>query len=163
MSRRAPPGLARALALFLLVWEPLTFAATAAAALNRLMLYGPPAFLLLGYRLLVVGIGMAAGRALWAGDPRGPSLARGWAIAHAVALVVTFATPFFPSNRVPGTKSATLALLVLFDAACWTWLRWSPRVRAAYEPPDEHDRLDTRIVAAGPPAGGTSDAPEHER
>jgi hypothetical protein len=148
---RSVPRLARALSLFLLVWEPLTFAVTAAAALSRLTFYGPPAFLLLAYRLAVVGIGMAAGRALWDGEARAPALARGWALAHAVAVVLTFATPFFPSNRLPGTKGPTLAVLLLFDAACWAWLRWSPRVRRAYEAREDELRVRSFIGSPGEP------------
>jgi hypothetical protein len=132
VARFSPPILARLLAAFLTVWEPVTFAVTTSAALGRLAQYGFPAFLLLAFRVVVVGIGLIAGRALWTGAAEAPRLARWWALLHAAALVVTFATPFFPSNRVPGTKAPTLAALVAFDAACWAWLRWSPRVRDAY-------------------------------
>jgi hypothetical protein len=127
-----PPLPARVLAALLVVWEPLTFALTASAALPRLVIYGLPAFALLAYRGLVVGLGIAAGRALWAGRTEGPTLARSWAILHATAVVLTFATPYFPSNRVPGAKGPVLALLLLIDGAWWAWLRWSTSVRRAY-------------------------------
>jgi hypothetical protein len=49
-----------------------------------------------------------------------------------VALVLTFSTPYFPSNRPPATKGPTLVLLIGIDVAWWAWLTWSPSVRRAY-------------------------------
>jgi hypothetical protein len=130
--RKRPPLLALVLAMLLFVWEPLTLAATASRALSRLASYGAPAWGLLAYRALVAGLGMAAGRALWQRDPEGPRLARWWALAHAVGLVLTFSTPYFPSNRLPGTTGPTLSVLLAVDAAWWAWLGYSSRVRQAY-------------------------------
>jgi hypothetical protein len=96
------------------------------------MLYGPPAFVLLACRSLVVGLGIAAGRALWAGRPEGRQLAQWWAVLDAFSTILTFSTPYFPSNRLPGTKGPMLALLLAMDAACFAWVRWGPRVRRAY-------------------------------
>lgn len=125
------PLLAKILVALLVVWEPLTFAVTISSALPRLAVYGYPAYLLAAYRALVVGVGVAAGRALWGAAPGAIRLGQAWAVAHIVALVVTFATPFFPSNRVPGTKGPTLALLVAMDVAWWVWLSRSKRLRRA--------------------------------
>jgi hypothetical protein len=119
--------------VLLVGWEPIAFALTASSALARLVSYGAPAFALLGFRALVVGLGIAAGRALWALDAGGPRLARWWAVLHAAAVVATFATPYFPSNRAPSVKGPTLALLLAIDALWWAWLRWSPAVRRAYQ------------------------------
>lgn len=132
MTSGPVPRLARLLAVVLVVWEPATFALTASAALARLVGYGAPALALLAYRGLVIGLGLAAGRALWGGRAEGPWLAQIWVVCHAMAVTLTFATPYFPSNRLPGTKWPTLAVLLLLDAACWAWLRWSPAVRRAY-------------------------------
>jgi hypothetical protein len=132
LNRRDLPPLAILLTFLLVVWEPLSFALTASSALSRLVGYGVPAVLLLGYRGFVVGLGIAAGRALWTVQPLGPRLGQWWAVLHAVGDVLTLSTPFFPSNRVPGTKGWSLALLIVLDVLCWTWLRYSPRVRGVY-------------------------------
>lgn len=116
----------------LVIWEPVTFALAASAALSRLAQFGLPAMLLLGFRALVTGLGLAVGRALWSRDPSALRAARAWLILHAIALVLTFTTPYFPSNRPPSTKSLTLALLLALDAAWWLWLAWSPSVRREY-------------------------------
>lgn len=133
MNRDALPLLARALGAFLTFWEPLTFAFTLAGALPRLAVYGWPAYLLALYRTGVVGLGVAAGRALWTASPGARHLVQGWALTHALGLVLTYSTPFFPSNRVPGTKGPLLALFVAFDVACWVWARQSRRLRNALE------------------------------
>jgi hypothetical protein len=114
----------------------LSLALTASSALDRFMLYGLPAFLLLTARALIAGLGIAAGRGLWAGSPSGPRLGRWWAVLHASGLVLTFSTPYFPSNRVPGSKGPVLAALLMFDAICWAWLSWSPAVRRSYQRDD---------------------------
>jgi hypothetical protein len=128
------PWLARLLAGLLVVWEPITLALTASAALDRLTSYGWPALALLAYRAGVAGLGIAAGRALWSQRSEGPVLAQAWAVSHAAAVLLTFVTPFFPSNRLPGTKGPLLVALLAVDAAWWAWLQWSPRVRRAYAP-----------------------------
>jgi hypothetical protein len=129
MTARALPPAAWLLMALLVVWEPLTFALTLSSALPRLALFGPPAYLLAGYRAVVVALGVAAGRAMWARSPAGRRLARWWAPAHMLAVALTFATPFFPSNRVPGTKEPILLLLLTIDAAWFIWLTRSRRLR----------------------------------
>ena len=132
MSPTPLPRLALVLAVLLVIWEPATFALAASAALSRLALYGAPAFLLGAYRSVVVGVGIAAGRALWAGRREGRRLAQWWAVLDAAGTVLTFATPYFPSNRLPGTKGPLLALLLTVNAAWFLWLQWGPSVRRAY-------------------------------
>lgn len=133
----APPLAARFLALFLLIWEPLGFAFAAASALDRLMAYGAPALLLLAFRVGVTALGIVAGRALWAGRYGAPALGQWWALLHAAAVSLTFHTPYFPGNRPPSLKRVTLAAIVAWDVAWAAYLRWSPRVAAAYEQQDE--------------------------
>lgn len=133
-DRGARPVLAAALAAFLIVWEPLSFAATAASSLNRLILYGVPAFGLLAVRALVVAWGVATGLALWRCESHAPGMARWWLLARAGGLVLTFLTPYFPSNQLARFKLPTLAAWLAAHAACWAWLRWSRRLRAACSP-----------------------------
>lgn len=115
-----------------MVWEPLSFALVAASALPRLIEYGVPALLLLALRVAITALGIVAGRALWTGQHGAPNLGQWWALLHAAAAVLTFSTPYFPGSRPPGLKRASLAAIVAWDLAWGAYLRWSPRVRAAY-------------------------------
>lgn len=132
MTPTPVPRLALLLAALLVIWEPATFALTASSALSRLTSYGLPAFLLLALRIGVVGLGIAAGRALWAGRREGRRLAQWWTALDAAATMLTFATPYFPSNRLPGTKGPLLAMLLVMNLAWFAWLQWGPSVRRAY-------------------------------
>ncbi len=142
MPSRFP--LVTAFAAWLVVYEPLAYALTASAALGRLTLYGLPAFGLLAFRAGVTALGVAAGLALWRREGYAPRLARWWVVGHALALVVTFGTPYFPSNRLPRLKPVTLAAQLTFAVGCWSWLRWSRRLREACDGEILHDGLSAR-------------------
>lgn len=127
------PSLARRLgkgiALYLLLVEPLRFGAFAASSLSRLVSYGWPAWVLLAYRAGVVGFGMAAGRMLMAsGDT---ALAVLFLPLNLAGVLATLPTPFFPSNRVPGTKPAEALLVALLHLAAYVVLRAAGRSTTA--------------------------------
>lgn len=83
-------------------------------------------------RVAVTALGIVAGRALWARQPGAPVLGQWWALLHAAAVGLTFHTPYFPGNRPPSLKRVSLAAIVAWDLAWAAYLRWSPRVAAAY-------------------------------
>ena len=91
-------------ALVLAVVGPLAFALEVQLALGRLWSFGAPAFLLLALRAAVTVLGLIAGRRLWQDATDGWRLVRLWAVASSVALALTYATPYFPSNRTPPEK-----------------------------------------------------------
>lgn len=120
------------LALLLLLWEPLTFAWRASASLSRLSQYGPPAFALLAFRALVVGVGMAAGRALLAGERHGLILSHAFFGLSALAALWTYVTPYFPAAAAPSEAPWRLAALLFYNAAWSLYLSRSHRVRAHF-------------------------------
>lgn len=123
-SARTRRWLERALGAYLVLVEPVRFAFVAASALSRVLDHGALAIALLLYRVVVTGLGLTAGRHLWShGDP---TLARLFLIANALAVVITFATPYFPSNRVPGTKLPELFLILAMHSAAYAWLGRGP-------------------------------------
>lgn len=120
------------LAFVLVVWQPVSFAMAASAALERLVSYGAPALLLLTLRVGVTGLGIAAGRALWAQRPDARRLTL-WCLALAsAATVLTLVTPYFPSNRTPGGKRLAAAAVLAHNAA---WAIVVSRSRRLDEPP----------------------------
>jgi hypothetical protein len=121
-SRRAQA----ALAVLLVVGEPLGLAFYASSTYLRLLDRGMAAVLWLAARLLIVGVGIAAGLALWHGRPGALVLARTAVVLAAGAVLVTFLSPAFPANRPPGT---TLPLLVVLIGYYGAWLAWLYRQR----------------------------------
>jgi hypothetical protein len=131
--RKPGPGFwVRFLAFLMAIWAPLAFALEASASVGRLLTYGTPAILLLLYRVGTTGLGIAAGRALWMVRPGAPVLARAWLVLDALATTLALLTPYFPSNRVPGTKGPVLALLLAVNAAWLLFLSRSRRVQALW-------------------------------
>src|SRR2546423_4900666 len=86
----------------LVVFHPLSLAVTASGALGSLSTRGTAVALILILRLIVIGFGMAAGRALQAVQPGAVTLARAALLASAATDVFVYTTPFFPNNRPPG-------------------------------------------------------------
>ena len=126
------PAPVRVLALVLLFWVPFSLALEASAGLPRLVHYGVPAIALLLLRIGVAGLGVAAGRALWAVQPSAVQIAQAWLVLDIAVTALTLATPYFPSNRLPGARRRDLAVAVAFNAAWFVYLRVSPRVKACW-------------------------------
>ena len=116
----------------LVVFHPLGLAVTASGALSALSLRGTPVAVILILRLIVVGFGMAAGRALQAGQPGAVTLARAALLASAATDVFVYTTPYFPSNRPPGDTPLYIAATLAYHGAWLAYLVRSKRVRATY-------------------------------
>ena len=86
----------------LVVFHPLSLAVTASGALGALSVRGTAVALILILRLVVVGFGMAAGRALQNVQPGAVTLAKAALLASAATDVFVYTTPYFPNNRPPG-------------------------------------------------------------
>ena len=125
-------GWVRVLALLLTVWEPVSFAATAAGSFNAIAVRGIPVVLVLASLLAATAMCVAAGRALLDRRQAGPLLAK---IALAISLAVkVFAavTPYFPNNRLPGETTAYVAGTLVYYAAALAYLSASKRVAAIF-------------------------------
>jgi hypothetical protein len=133
-----PPLPVRILAVLLVVWVPVSLALEASAGLPRLVAYGWPAMVLLTVRAFVAGLAVVAGRALWSVEPHGPRLARAWLVLDAIVMGVTLATPYFPSNRLPGTRVWAWAGVAAINGMWLVYLGASRRVRACWSARDRH-------------------------
>ena len=85
----------------LIVFHPLSLAVTASGALNAVAVRGTAVVLILILRLVVVGFGMAAGRALQTLQPGAVTLARLALVASLATDLFVYTTPYFPNNRLP--------------------------------------------------------------
>jgi hypothetical protein len=114
----------------LIVFHPLALAVTASNALGSLSARGTSVALILILRLIVVGFGMAAGRALQRVQPGAATLARAALLASAATDVFVYTTPYFPNNRVPGDTPLYVAATLAYHGAWLLYLARSKRVRA---------------------------------
>lgn len=152
MHEPRPPIPARVLAGLLVAWVPLSFALEASAALPRLVGYGWPAAPLIAARVAVASLAVVAGRALWRAEPHALRLAQAWLVLDVLVAWWTLATPYFPANRLPGTRAWLLAGVAAFDGSWLLYLARSSRVRACWPRPG-------RASARSGPASGCYDDP----
>jgi hypothetical protein len=114
----------------LIVFHPLVLAITAAGALGSLPARGVAVALILILRLVVVGFGMAAGRALQNRQPGAVTLAQAALLASAATDLFVYTTPYFPNNRPPGDTIYYVAASLAYHGAWLAYLMLSRRVRA---------------------------------
>lgn len=120
----------RVLALLLIVWEPIAFAAAASRAFNAIAVRGLPVVLVLVARLVATALCVAAGRALLDARPPGVTLSTiGLALSGTVQ-VFALLTPYFPSNRLPGETPLYLTATLAYYGG---WLLYVLRSRRVAE------------------------------
>ena len=113
----------------LVVFHPLSLAVTAAGALGAVSTRGTAIALILILRLVVIGFGMAAGRALQDMQPGAVTLAKAALLASAATDVFVYTTPYFPNNRAPGDTPLYVAATLAYHGAWLAYLTFSRRVR----------------------------------
>jgi len=116
----------------LVVFHPLSLAVTASNALSAVSVRGTAVALILILRLVVVGFGMAAGRALQHVQPGAVTLAKAALLLSAATDVFVYTTPYFPNNRPPGDTAAYVIASLAYHAAWLIYLARSRRVGATY-------------------------------
>jgi hypothetical protein len=116
----------------LVVFHPLSLAITASNAMSALPARGTAVGLILLLRLVVVGFGMAAGRALQTVQTGAVNMARAALVASVATDVFVYATPYFPNNRMPGDTIYYVAATLAYHGAWLAYLSRSKRVRATY-------------------------------
>lgn len=131
MVLAAMTGWVLLLCLLLTIWEPLNLALLASAVLPQI-LDRPAALAILGLRIGVTGLGVAAGLSLWMLKPHGVTMAKAALVLSAITSVLVFYTRDFPSNRMPGARLPATLALVAYSAAWYGYLQFSKRVRDAY-------------------------------
>lgn len=114
----------------LFVWQPLNFAAGAAAAVPTLGMRGVPGLVELLWHGAVAALSVAAGVAMWKASPAGPVLARWAVIGITLAGVQSLYWSVLPSHVFPSDRPL-LALAMIGHGAVWLlYLHRSRRVRA---------------------------------
>ena len=141
MAAAIPPGDPRPasaggwlllLSRLLVVLHPLSLAVTASNALSALPARGTAIGLILVLRLVVVGFGMAAGRALQNLQPGAVTLATAALLASAATDLFVYTTPYFPNNRIPGDTIYYVAASLAYHGGWLAYLARSTRIHATY-------------------------------
>jgi signal transduction histidine kinase len=117
------------LCLVLLVWQPVNFAVSASQALLALPIRGLPVALVLTVRLLVTAFGAAAALAILRRRQAAVRMTILALAATAALDVFVEATPYFPTNRVPGDAPLYAAGSIVFYSAWVVYLARSARVK----------------------------------
>lgn len=127
---RARPALA--LAVLLLVWQPLSLATTMSGLVDELSSRGAGLGFILLARLFAAGLGIAGGLALFQVKPGAVALAKASLVVSAAVDVLVYVTPWSPNNRPPGDATIILALSLAYYAAWFAYLWRSRRIRETY-------------------------------
>jgi hypothetical protein len=132
MERVGVGGWLLVLCRLLIVGHPMSLAVTASNALNAISLRGAPVAIILVVRLLVVAVGVAAGRALQNVRPGAVTLATIALSASAAIDGFVYTTPYFPNNRPPGDTALVLLASLAYHGLWLGYLQRSRRVRATF-------------------------------
>jgi hypothetical protein len=120
------------LCLLLTIWAPATLAVVAASRIVEISTSSTFTLVLLGVRLAVTSIGVAAGMALWQKRLGAVWLAKASLIVSAIEAIGRLSARVGLSDAPPGTRLPLAILLILYNAAWYFYLEKSRRVRATY-------------------------------
>jgi hypothetical protein len=120
------------LCLVLIVYQPLMLALAASTTLVALPIRGLPLGLILIARLVVTAVGVAAGLALVGRRPAAVTLAKASLVLSAVMDLFVYWTPYYPSNRTPGTTPLYVAASLAFYGLWLAYLFRSRRVQVTF-------------------------------
>lgn len=117
------------LCAWFLVWQPLSAGLVASSFVDRVSIRGVTLALGLTTRVVVTGVGIAAGLAFVARQERAVWIARTSLVLSGATDVVGYTTSIFPNNRPPGDSGWLLVGSLSFYAAWLVYLSRSKRLR----------------------------------
>lgn len=120
------------LCFLLTVWNPGTLALVLASAIENVPPPSNVELMLLVLRLVVTGVGVAAGVALWNKRVGAVRLAKVALISFAIEAMGRLSTRTGLSQFPPGTRVPVALAIVAFNGAWFLYLAKSNRVRATY-------------------------------
>jgi hypothetical protein len=121
------------LSRFLLIYQPLNLAVSAATALNSLPTRGPKVLVAIAIRVLGAGLSVAAGLALTNRQPHAVRLTQAALIISAACDVFIYTTSFYPNNRPPGDTPFYVAATIAVHAIAFLYITRSTRARELTE------------------------------
>jgi hypothetical protein len=125
MSR--PTGRLLLLTVLLCAWEPLNLALAASSDIGELATDSGARGAFLVFRLLVAGVGIAAGLSLWNDRPQAFTLAKAALVLAGVSALIRFT--WFPGNTPPGLRLPYALAFLGYNAAWFLYLHTQERLR----------------------------------
>lgn len=120
------------LCIQLTVWNPASVAIVASSRVAGGHTLAPIALVFLVTRLIVTGIGVAAGMALWHKRIGAVKLAKASLVLTAIEAVVRLSTRVGLSEAPPGTRLPLALAIVLYNGVWYAYFVRSRRVRATF-------------------------------
>jgi hypothetical protein len=120
------------LVFILAIWNPASLAQQAASAVWNIESRSALSLVFLAARLIITGVGVAAGIALWRRRPGAVWLARLSLVLFSVEAVVRLSSRVDLGSAPPGTRLPMAGLIIVHNAALYLYLQLSRRVRAVY-------------------------------
>ena len=120
------------LSRLLLVYQPVSLAMAASAALRSLPVRGFPLVVGITVRVIVAGFSVAAGMALTHRRPGAVTLAKLALVLSAATDVFVYTTSYFPNNLPPGDAPLYVAGSLGYHAAWLMYLFRSKQVRHTF-------------------------------
>ncbi len=120
------------LCFLLFIWQPIVVGLTASSVLDSIAIGGLSIALVLILRLLVTGLGVAAGLALINRRGGAVNLARAVLGISAATDAFVYLTPYFPSNRAPGETPIFDTVSAIYYFVWIAYLSRSRRVRRTF-------------------------------
>jgi hypothetical protein len=120
------------LCLILTVWNPASLSLRLAAGVAHLPSQSWLSIVFLATRLVITGVGVAAGLALFMRRPWAVQLAKVALILFGIETAIRLSTRVDLSEAPPGTRLPRALMLIAHNAAWYVYLHKSRRVRAVY-------------------------------
>jgi hypothetical protein len=120
------------LSRLLIVYQPVSLAISASAALNSYPTRGAKVLVAVAIRVVITGVCVAAGMALTNLAPSALSLTRVALLLSAASDIFILTTPYYPNNRPPGDTPYYVAASVAFHGTWLLYLWRSARVRNTF-------------------------------
>jgi hypothetical protein len=120
------------LSRLLIVYQPVSLAISASAALSSYPTRGPKVLVAVALRIVVTGVCVAAGMALTNLSPSALPLTRVALALSAASDIFILTTPYYPNNRPPGDTPYYVAASIAYHGAWLLYLWRSVRVRKTF-------------------------------